>query len=414
MARWVDGTLGGDGYPVSAAQVQQSLTAGGGKRQEGVMARVVDHVVVFTQENHTTDNYFTSMRAWGANVATGWPAQPNPPLHDQAHTRAAYAKWLDDQRAARPWPTHTQLDTDTVLPYYSWLAKTGAFCENHCSGFGTNSTPNHLLIVGGQTPTLRNPPRNQPDPVWDMPSLPGHAADHGLSWKVYTGTSGYPVDFYTQLKGSPNIVASDDIVTDATNHALPDLSMVWHDPPYDEHPLADVSQGQDKVWQAVDAIITAGMWNTTVFLLSWDDWGGFDDHAVTPNLEHTADGVQLAYGPRVPLLIFGGPVQNVIDSRWNGHTSIGKTVLDLLGLPPLGVPRLDDAPSLADLIDPTAVTAATPPRYGITIAQPVAPDPTPIPAPFPPPPIPASAPVSPVLLRDGTTLPPPNDQPIPT
>ena len=86
------------------------------------MARVVDHVVVFTHENHTTDNYFTSMRAWGANVATGWPAQPNPPLHDQAHTRAAYAKWLHDQRAALPWPTHTQVDTDTVLPYYTTQA----------------------------------------------------------------------------------------------------------------------------------------------------------------------------------------------------------------------------------------------------------------------------------------------------
>ena len=65
------------------------------------MARVVDDVVVFTQENHTTDNYFTSMRAWGANVATGWPAQPNPPLHDQAHTRATYAKWLHVQQSGR-------------------------------------------------------------------------------------------------------------------------------------------------------------------------------------------------------------------------------------------------------------------------------------------------------------------------
>ena len=36
--------------------------------------------------------------------------------------------------------------------------------------------------------------------------------------------------------------------------------------------------------------------------------GGYDDHVVTPNVEHTPDGVQLAYGPRVPLLIFGGPV----------------------------------------------------------------------------------------------------------
>ena len=48
--------------------------------------------------------------------------------------------------------------------------------------------------------------------------------------------------------------------------------------------------------------------------------------------------------------MFGGRVQPGIDSRWSSHVSIGKTVLDLLGLPLLGVTRLDDAPSLVDLI----------------------------------------------------------------
>ena len=67
------------------------------------MAKIVDRVVVFTQENHTTDNYFTSLRGWGANVATGWPTQPNPPAHDQAHSRAAYAM------AARPSQWHPHL-----------------------------------------------------------------------------------------------------------------------------------------------------------------------------------------------------------------------------------------------------------------------------------------------------------------
>ena len=263
------------------------------------MTSAVGHVVVFVQENHTTDNYFRSMRAWGANVATDWPVQPNPPLTDHPHTRAAFAKWLHAQQAGIRTPAvHAQFDTTAVLPYYAYLAATGAFLENHCSGFGTNSTPNHLLIVGGQSPTLRNPPRSQAPPVWDMPSILGHADDHGLSWKAYTGTSSYPVAFYQQLQGSANIARSDQIVAEAGD--LPALSMVWHDSPYDEHPVADVTLGQDKVWQAVDAIVTAGGWDDTVFLLTWDDWGGFDDHVVTPNLEHTPDGVQLAYGPRVP------------------------------------------------------------------------------------------------------------------
>jgi hypothetical protein len=109
--------------------------------------------------------------------------------------------------------------------------------------------------------------------------------------------------------------------------------------------------------------------------------------------------------------MFGGPVRAGIDSRWNSHVSIGKTVLDLLGLPPLGVPRLDDAPSLADLVD-TSLSHPLPPAFGTTISQPAPPSPTPAPAPLPPPPAGGSVAVGPVLLRDGSTLPPPNDQPV--
>jgi hypothetical protein len=374
------------------------------------MAARIAHVIVFVQENHTTDNYFRWMRAWGANVATGWPTQANPPAKDPPHSRGAYARWLRAQQSGSPTPaTHTQFDTATVLPFYAYLAATGAFLENHCSEFGTNSTPNHLLIVGGQSPTLRNPPRNAPQPVWDMPSLPGHAADHDLTWKAYTGSSHYPVAFYKQLKGSADIVGSDQIVADAAD--LPALSLIWHNSPFDEHPLADVTRGQDKVWQAVDAVARAGHWNDTVFLLTWDDWGGWDDHVATPNVEHTPDGVQLAYGPRVPLLMFGGRVPRALDSRWNPHCSIGRTVLDLLDLPPLGVPRLDDAPSLADLVDDTAATAP-PPAYGSTVTLPTPPQPSPQPRPLPPPPTTTSAPVGPVMLRDGSSLPPPDDQPV--
>ncbi|MGI8870510.1 MAG: hypothetical protein ACR2F6_17100 [Mycobacteriales bacterium] len=91
------------------------------------------------------------------------------------------------------------------------------------------------------------------------------------------------------------------------------------------------------------------------------------------------DGVQLGYGPWDPLLIFGRPVKAGIDSRWNSHISVGKTVLDLLGLPALGVPRLDDTPSLADLIDTTTNPAPPPPAYGSTITQPIPPPPHPDP-----------------------------------
>jgi hypothetical protein len=114
----------------------------------------------------------------------------------------------------------------------------------------------------------------------------------------------------------------------------------------------------------------------------------------------------------VPLLVFGGLVKTTIDSRWCGHASIPKTAIDLLGLPALGVPRVDQAPSLADLVDPAGRPRPAPPAYGNTIAVPPAPSP-PV-APKPPPPFPAPpSPVANIILRDGSTLPAPNDVPLP-
>lgn len=132
---------------------------------------------------------------------------------------------------------------------------------------------------------------------------------------------------------------SSQFVKDVKAGSLPSLCYLWHNSPYDEHPPADVTVGMRAVQQAVDAVVEGGGWDETVYLLTWDDWGGWDDHVATPNVEQAADGVQVAYGPQVPLLMFGGAVPHVIDSRWCSHVSVPKTALQLLGLPPLGVPR---------------------------------------------------------------------------
>jgi len=367
-------------------------------------------IVIFVQENHTTDNYFSSLAAWGANVATGWPAAQNPPPSDQPHDRAAYFRWLQGKQGGTPYGNHVQYDADTLLPFYAYLARTGAFFENHATGLGTNSSPNHQMIVGGQAMTLKNPPFNNP-PVWDVPSLPALAVRNGLTWKGYTGSSGYPLQFYKDLRGSPNLVASSTFIADAQGGNLPDLSMVWHDAPYDEHPTADITLGHNTIWQCVDAAVRGGEWNHTVFFLTWDDWGGFDDHVVLPCSEYTPDNVQVAPGPRVGLLMFGGRVAAGIDSRICVHASITRTAIQLLGLPNLGVPRVDGDPGLQDRYDP-ALSVPVPPAYGTTITQPVPPVPTPQPRPVPPAGY-SPRPLDRVYLNGGGTIPPPNDAPLP-
>ena len=78
----------------------------------------VKHVVILVQENHTTDNYFRSLGAYGANVATDWPLAPGPSVNDQAHHRHAYFDWWTGQVQTG----HVQFDTAAVLPFYAYLA----------------------------------------------------------------------------------------------------------------------------------------------------------------------------------------------------------------------------------------------------------------------------------------------------
>jgi hypothetical protein len=102
-----------------------------------------------------------------------------------------------------------------------------------------------------------------------------------------------------------------------------------------------------------------------------------------------------------------------IDSRWCSHVSIPKTAMQLLGLPALGVARLDDDSGLADLVDPSRTPTPAPPAYGSSLTIPPAPSPPVAPKPTPPPPSTKPVPVPPIVLRDGSTLPPPNDAPLP-
>jgi Phosphoesterase family len=374
---------------------------------------VAKRVVVFVQENHTTDNYFRGLAPWGANVETTWTLRPDPPpqppfsAYYPPHHRKAYFDWLTNGTAEQ-----SQFDTAADLPYYLFLAVTGAFAQYHCSAFGTNSTPNHLALVGGQSPTLTNPPRRLPPPLWDMPSVPGLAEDHGVSWRCYAASRHYPVGFYEQLNGSPNVVPSSQFIAHAQAGDLPSLVYVWHDSPYDEHSPASIKDGMDLIWQCVDAAVQGGAWEETVFMLTWDDWGGFDDHVSTPATEYTPDNVQVAFGPRVPLLIFGGHVKPGIDSRWSSHVSVPKTAIDLLELPPLGVPRVDNAASFADLVVGNVENAA-PPGHGAAIDIPEPPVKPPQATPPQPSPVEKPEPIGEIILRGGKTLPPPNDAPLP-
>ena len=66
-------------------------------------SNVAMRVVIMVQENHTTDNYFRSMRACGANVADRRADPTQPAHHDHPHTRARLLEVADTpNRRATP------------------------------------------------------------------------------------------------------------------------------------------------------------------------------------------------------------------------------------------------------------------------------------------------------------------------
>lgn len=373
-------------------------------------------VVVFIQENKTTDFYFPTMAAWGADVADRNSLLSAPPNFDQPHDRNSWVHY-----AMGDYPAlDAQIDNDTVIPFYSWLAKQFVFCDHHF-GSGSNSTPGHMLAIGGQMPTLKNPPFVGPGPVWDIPSIFTVAEAAGVSWAAFPDQSGYPTKFYKSLHSAPgnaNVFPPNAFIPMAKAGTLPRVCYVWSPAGYDEHPphVSNpdyVAKGQNLVWDRVQAVIDGGGWDDTTFILTWDDWGGYADSVPTPVIETVPDrlhpdGFAVIGGSRIPLIMFGRTVPQRIDPEWHSHASIPKTVMDLLGLPSMGVPRVDDAPSLAPLLD-SALNRKAPPEPGTTIVQPAPPHPTP--APVAPQPWPGKlrVPMPALVTLDGSVLPAPSD-----
>lgn len=382
----------------------------------------LSRVVVFLQENKTPDFYFRSLAAFGAEIEVYPTVLPAAPDHDQPHDRSSWVHFrMGDYPGER-----TQLDTDAVIPLYAWLAKSFVFCDHHF-GIGSNSTSGHLMAVGGQTPTLKNPPFGPGGPVWDMPSIFAHAERGGVSWAAFPDQDHYPIKFYQELNTPQRAAkihpvragAPDPFVAMAKAGTLPRLVYAWGPGGADEHPPymksdpAYLARGHDLIWQRIDAVVKAGDWANTTFILTWDDWGGYADHVVTPSVETVVDvlhpgGFPVIGGSRLPLVMFGGKVGRRIDSSWHSHASIPKTIIDLFGLPNFGVRRVDTAPSLAGFVN-LVKPQSLPPALGSTVVQPVPPVKRPKPVPPPAWIGPLNQPLAPVVLNGGITMPAPSD-----
>ena len=185
--------------------------------------------------------------------------------------------------------------------------------------------------------------------IWDRladAGLTGRYYYHDLPFLALWGAKYLPISrSYTQF------------LADCAAGTLPNVSFV--DPRFggaeeglsaDDHPFADIRVGQSFMYRTYKAITESPAWPRTVFVINYDEWGGFFDH-VAPSLAPDVDPSLRLRGFRVPaLLVSPFARRGHVSHRVFDHTSILRMIEWRWGLAPLSV-RDGSAANLASVMD---------------------------------------------------------------
>lgn len=351
----------------------------------------IDHVVVLMMENRSFDHYFGWLPGADGRQAGLKFRDANGNLRDTFDLAARgdfQGCGLGDPNhgynggrihlnggAMDGWlltgPTSDNPDTDDFpigyytandLPFFAGCAENWTICDRYFSGILAQTYPNRVYMHAGQTDRLSNTlPYAEADPsalvnIFDRLSAAGIEGRYYFHDLPFAGLWGARALQYS----SP----IEEFRARALTGTLPAVSYV--DPvflaeaPYgvsaDDHPQADIRDGQAFMADIYETLRSSPNWDRTLFIINYDEWGGFFDHVVPPvgpiTEAEAALGSDGRLGFRVPCVLIGprakrghvaheqldpNSILNFITWRWD--------------LEPLGVPRDTWSLNLAHALD---------------------------------------------------------------
>ena len=121
-------------------------------------------------------------------------------------------------------------------------------------------------------------------------AMPGQA---GYFWNAYNGINNV---FHTDLWHEHAVNPVDRFIDDIEANALP--AVTWVTPRFElsDHPPASSSFAHNWLTDIVNAVMQGDMWEHTAIFITWDEWGGFYDSVMPPEVD------DIGLGFRVPLL----------------------------------------------------------------------------------------------------------------
>lgn len=358
----------------------------------------IQHLIFVMQENHTFDNYFgTYPGADGIPANTKMPIDPaNPqagyvtPWHigettitDLSHNTKSFELQYDSGKMdgfvsglntlRENGRTAMGYYDDRDIPYYWNLADHYVLFDRFFSSAPAGSFENHVFAVMGTTPPTENPLLAATQ-MNNMPTIFDRLQAAGVSWKFYVQNYD-PTINYRHVQGvgardsqviwvpllnqdrfidnpqlASHIVDLKQYYVDVQNGTLPAVSYIVPSGK-SEHPPQYPGGGERFVKGLLQELMRSSEWDTSAFVLAYDDWGGWYDHVKPPQVDATGYGLRVA-----ALLVSPYAREAYIDHTTLDFTSVLKFIENNWGVAPLST---RDA-SANDLI--SAFDFSQPPR----------------------------------------------------
>jgi phospholipase C len=242
------------------------------------------------------------------------------------------------------------------VPFFANAAPDWTVCDRYFAAIMGPTFPNRIYQHAAQTDRISN--------TFELSTLPtiwDRLAAAGLTGRYYFQDAPF-----LGLWGAKYVSISRPyrafLLACATGQ-LPDVSFV--DPRFveeltgttsDDHPHADIRNGQAFLNEVYTAVTNSPAWRRTLLVINYDEWGGFFEHvppdaAAIPPASQAAGDTDGLRGFRVPCLLISpyAPRASLSGTVFD-HTSVLRFIEWRWGLEPL-TERDATANNLADVLD---------------------------------------------------------------
>lgn len=257
-----------------------------------------NHGHQITTERIFTCRYCTGSHLFDANCTDG--ADPLSPCVDHASTQGSNnmggftqsAKWLgkSGENELTMWPPEK-------VPIITTLAKEFALFDNFFSSHPGPTYPNRQFVHSG---TAHGASDNAvPKNGYPQKTIFRQVEEAGLEWKMYYEDSLAWAIFMGDLRrdsAKPRLQDVDRFYEDAQAGTLPAYSFIEpristsarnstrrsYAMANHQHPVSSVREGERLMKDVYEAVRNGPKWNSTLFVLTYDEHGGFFDHVGPP------------------------------------------------------------------------------------------------------------------------------------